>query len=86
MMVANEYKIEKIDDILKIPSDRQVVFFKGLAEHIKNITESRELIAQLLPEGESIDEIMKMGSMTWIDDGEQYIETNIRISNKKTSK
>ncbi|MGO2354041.1 MAG: hypothetical protein ACTH58_04835 [Marinomonas foliarum] len=86
MMVANEYKIEKIDDILKIPSDRQVVFFKELAEHIKNITESRELIAQLLPEGESIDEIMKMGSMTWIDDGEQYIETNIRISNKKTSK
>lgn len=85
-MKSKQYKIEKIDDILKIPSDRQSVFFKEFAEQIKNITESRKLIAQLLPEDQSIDEIIKIGQMTWIDDDEKHIEMNLRFINKKVEK
>jgi hypothetical protein len=37
----------------------------------------------MLPEGQSIDEILNLGSMNWVDDGEQDFETKVTIKTKK---
>jgi hypothetical protein len=80
--MANEYEIKTLDDILKIPSDRQEIMFAELIPRIKQMTEAREMISEILPEGQNIDDVMKLGTMTWMDDGKTEIETTINIKGK----
>lgn len=82
MSEAKEYEIKTLDDILKIPSDRQDAMFAELMPRIKQMTEAREMISTLMPEGQSIDEVMRLGVMTWQDDGETNIESTITIKGK----
>ena len=77
-LLAIDYR-KTLDDILKIPSDRQDVFFAELAPRIKQVTQSREIFANFLPDGIEIDDAVKLGTMTWVDDGKQEIETTLTI-------
>ncbi len=82
MSKAKEYEIKELDDILKIPSDRQDAMFAELIPRIKQITEAREMMSILMPEGQSIDEVMRLGVMTWQDDGETNVESTIIVKGK----
>lgn len=77
----SEYKITTLDDILKIPSDRVEVMFSELIPRIKQAAEAKEIMVEagLVPEGVSIHDMIKLGVMTWIDDGKNEVTTNLTI-------
>lgn len=80
-----EYKINTLDDILKVPSDSLDVMFSELIPHIKRFASSKEIMvaAGMVPEGMHIDDMVKLGTMTWIDDGKKNVTTNVTFKSKE---
>lgn len=64
------YEISKISDFLKIPSDRIEDCMAELAQHLKAVKSSFEMI--------DIDPSHGMSKLVWTDDGKE--DLNIKIS------
>ncbi|MDR6542928.1 hypothetical protein ABIC56_002903 [Acinetobacter bereziniae] len=75
--MTKSYKIEKISDLLKIPSDR-------IHDCLNEIADSFVQLAVIVEtNGMKIDEIIfDQESFTWVDDGKKYAVSTIRVDDE----
>ncbi len=78
--MSKEYKIETLEAMMQIPSDRFPVFLSELTEALKN---TRALYDMTIAIGElhgcTKDEVMtKPPRISWVDDGRQDFSVSVK--------
>ena len=78
--MSEEYKIEKIGDLLDIPTDVLVKFCDELKGLIIPVKEQYELLKML---GETKKGSDVMPSITYVDDNKRDVTINVKIEKEK---
>lgn len=78
-----EYKIETIQDFLKVPEDRIddcLVEFKEFLEMLRAMYTVAEISAKTLGLDCSNEDLLRFCAFEWVDDGKRDVEINIEAT------